>query len=241
MSSEPDASSFAMDPLDREDAASAAFDRMGRRLAGLAAAVEGFAARQQEIHARDYADDLKQIQGRQDKVSEAISTLNKQPGLQMTVKGMAASIAEAGRAARAEDHGALARAQQQLDASTRKLDGIIAGRIDLRRQCVWLATAAGAILGIGAIIGDAVPPMLDRVAPESWQWPEARAADDLAMSERDAGQRLLQVADAAEWRGLLEAGRLAQANAAVIAACQARSAKLQNSVSCPIIVSRPAA
>ncbi|OAN63540.1 hypothetical protein [Sphingomonas sp. TDK1] len=38
-----------------------AFNDMSRKLAGLTAAVDGFAARQQELHARDYGPDLEKI------------------------------------------------------------------------------------------------------------------------------------------------------------------------------------
>ncbi len=44
-----------------------AFERMRRQLALLAAAVEGFASRQQAIEARDYAPDLGRLIERQDR------------------------------------------------------------------------------------------------------------------------------------------------------------------------------
>ncbi len=45
-----------------------AFNDMSRKLAGLTGAVDGFAARQQELHARDYGPDLEKIRDGCDKV-----------------------------------------------------------------------------------------------------------------------------------------------------------------------------
>lgn len=44
---------------------------MSRKLAGLTAAIEGFAARQQELHALDYGPDLAKIHDRQEAMRSA--------------------------------------------------------------------------------------------------------------------------------------------------------------------------
>ena len=170
-----DAASFALDPREGQDAAAAAFDRLGRRMASLTAAVESFSARQEAIEARDTGPVVEKIDKRFLQVRDALLKLDARPGLQMTVEGIAASIKEQGRTARIEDHDAIAGAQRQLEITTRTLDRMTAGKIDLRKQCYWLAGAAAACLWMGAIVGDAVLPMIDRVAPTSWQWPEERA------------------------------------------------------------------
>jgi len=232
-----DAASFALDPRDGQDAAAAAFDRLGRRMASLTAAVESFAARQEAIEARDTGPVIEKIDKRFSQVRDALLKLDARPGLQMTVEGIAASITAAGRTARIEDHDALAKAQRQIDASTRTLDGMIAGKIDLRKQCYWLAGAVAACLLLGAIVGDAVLPMIDRAAPISWQWPEERALDDLGMSANEAGQHLLQLSDPAGWHAIVEDHRLVEANRAAIDACQARKADRGGPVDCMIVVS----
>lgn len=235
---ELDASSFALDPRDREDAASAAFDRLGRRVANLTAAVEGFAVRQEAIQARDNGPVIEKIDKRFLQVRDALVTLDKRPGLRMTVEGIAGDIEGAGRKARAADHDALAQARHEFVTSRQALDRMVAGKIDLRRQACWLAAAAATCLIVGVIIGDIVPPMIDRAAPASWQWPEERAADDLAMSANDAGQRLLRLSDPAGWYDLVEAQRLIQANKAAISACRARQATRGATVDCSIVVDR---
>jgi hypothetical protein len=52
------------EPADAIENPEVAFEAMSRKLAGLAAAVDGFAARQQELHARDYGPDFAGIHGR---------------------------------------------------------------------------------------------------------------------------------------------------------------------------------
>ena len=236
-----DAAAFALDPREGQDAAAAAFDRLGRRIASLTAAVESFAARQEAIEARDTGPVIEKIDERFLQVRDALLKLDARPGLQMTVEGIAASVKEAGRTARIADHDALAKAQRQIDASTRTLDGMIAGKIDLRKQCHWLACAAGVCLLVGAIVGDAVLPMIDRAAPTSWQWPEGRALNDLGMSANEAGQHLLQLSDPAGWRALVEDHRLVEDNQAAIDACRARQSKHGSPVDCSIVLSGPSA
>jgi hypothetical protein len=231
-----DAASFALDPREGQDAAAAAFDRLGRRMASLTAAVESFAARQEAIEARDTGPVIEKIDKRFSQVRDALLKLDARPGLQMTVEGIAASITAAGRTARIEDHDALAKAQRQIDASTRTLDGMIAGKIDLRKQCHWLACAAGVCILVGAIVGDAVLPMIDRAAPSSWQWADERALDDLGMSANEAGQHLLQLSDPAGWRALVEDHRLVEANRAAIDACRAREVTHGASPECTIVL-----
>jgi hypothetical protein len=56
-----------------------AFEAMTHKLAALVAAVEGFAARQQELHSRDYTEDLARIHACQDDAAAAIETLASSP------------------------------------------------------------------------------------------------------------------------------------------------------------------
>ena len=87
---------------------------MDRRLAGLTAAVEGFAARQQELHARDYAPELAAIQVKWEKARAAFEHLSAKPALSLTPESMAARIETAGATVRKADHEALAHARQDL-------------------------------------------------------------------------------------------------------------------------------
>ena len=88
---------------DSEDPA-VAFEQMSRRLAGLTAAVEGFAARQQELHARDYGPDLAGIRDWQEEAMNAIDDLGKRPAMALTPEMIDSQIKTAGEVVRADDH-----------------------------------------------------------------------------------------------------------------------------------------
>jgi hypothetical protein len=226
---------------DGADAVAAAFDRMGRRMAGLAAAVDGFAARQQEIHGRDYDPDLERIHQTQKMFHDAIMKLDARPAMRMTTSGIATDIEKAGQTVREADHLAFEQAQRQLATATQTLQTIVAGRIDLRKQRRILAIIGTAIFVIGMMAGDVVPTMVDRLAPESWDWPEERAAAELNMSGADAGQRLLQIFDPTDWHRLTEADRLFRDNAAALSQCRARAANRGTPVACSIVIGGPTA
>ncbi|MDV3456355.1 hypothetical protein RZN05_05120 [Sphingomonas sp. HF-S4] len=91
-----------------------AFEAMTRKLAGLTAAVEGFAARQQELHARDYGPDPAKIHGLSGKMVDAINKLAARPGVALTPETLAPQIAEAGARVRAADHQAWGNANRSL-------------------------------------------------------------------------------------------------------------------------------
>lgn len=239
MSDLPSAS-LLLEAIENSDPVAAAFDRMTRRMAALVAAIEGFAARQQEIHGRDYGPDLAKTRAAQERIRDAINILDKRPAMQMTVEGIAASIERAALTAREVDHRALTSAQGHLVASTQALERIVTGRIDLHKQRAWLAAAAGAILMIGIIIGDVVPPILDRAAPQDWFWPEARAASDLQLSGSEAGWRLVRVYDPSSWRWIIESEALLRDNTAVMTECRAGAKRKGRPVKCSISVGAPA-
>lgn len=50
---------------------------MGLRLAGLTASVDGFAVRQQELHARDYSPELGLIHSRCDEIGMEIAAMKE--------------------------------------------------------------------------------------------------------------------------------------------------------------------
>ncbi|WP_294256653.1 hypothetical protein [uncultured Sphingomonas sp.] len=74
-----------------------AFNDMSRKLAGLTAAVDGFAARQQELHARDYGPDLEKIRDGYDKVCGAINILAKRPAMTLTPQDAAPGHEQIGK------------------------------------------------------------------------------------------------------------------------------------------------
>jgi hypothetical protein len=221
-------------PAEVIDDPEVAFDAMGRKLAGLTAAVEGFAARQQELHARDYGPDLAKIHERQDKVKAAILTLNERPAMQLTPDMIASQIKAAGEQGRAADHQAWSNANQQLGYAIQSLNGVVASARAAKVQRLWIAGAAAAALLVGFAFGTVMPTRIAQAVPESWHWSEANAAHILQRDGWAAGERLLQVSDPVRWKNLTEATRIAEQNAKALANCGERAARSGKSVDCVV-------
>jgi hypothetical protein len=214
------------------DHTEAAFEAMNQRLAGLTAAIDGFAARQQELHARDYTQDLAKIHDRQDAARDAILKLAKRPAMDLTPELIASQIETAGSKARDADHQALSAAQQNLRQAISSIGSVVASAMTARDQERWIAGAAGMAIVVGFILGIVTPTALDRTMPESWHWPEKRAADVLQLDGWHAGLRMLQVSDPGQWRALQDAAILARDNADALADCRKRAMKKAKSMAC---------
>jgi hypothetical protein len=223
------------------DHTEAAFEAMNQRLAGLTAAIDGFAARQQELHARDYTQDLAKIHDRQDAVRQNIQALAARPAMALTPELIASQISEAGATARDADHQALNAAQQNLRRAISSIGSVVASAMTARDQERWIAGAAGIAIVVGFILGAVIPTAIDRTMPESWHWPEQRAADVLQLDGWHAGLRMLQVSDPQQWRALQDAAILARDNADALADCRKQAAKAKKAVSCSIKVSKAVA
>lgn len=223
-------------PAGNIDDPEVAFEAMSRKLAGLTAAVEGFAARQQELHARDYGPDLVKIQEQWAEIVRAFKSLKEKPGIALTPEALAPQIAEAGARVRAADHQAWNNANRELGGAIQSLNGLLASAMKAETQKYWIIGAATAALVVGFAFGTVVPTRIAQSVPESWHWPEQRAADVLLRPGWEAGIRLLQVSDPARLRALDEAARLAKVNAKELAGCRDRAAQSKVSVKCRIEV-----
>ncbi|MCW2337489.1 hypothetical protein M2337_001722 [Sphingobium sp. B2D3A] len=223
-------------PADHTDDPEVAFEAMSRRLAGLTAAVEGFAARQQELHSRDYGPDLAKIHSLSGEMVAAINKLAAKPGVALTPETLAPQIAKAGEGVRAADHQAWARANRELGAAIQSLNDVTASAMKADTQRHWIIGAAITALVMGFAFGMIVPTRIAQSVPESWHWPEQRAARLLQRSEWDAGMRLLQVADPHQLRALNVAARMVEDNAEALAGCRTRAAQSKNAVKCHIEV-----
>ncbi len=226
----------SMSPITDLDQPEVAFAAIGTRLAGLTAAIDGFAARQQEIHARDYSEDLGRIQLRQDAVRSAVLKLAARPAMDLTPAEIASQIEQAGANARAEDHAVFNSGHRQLGQAIRSIEGIVASAVTAREQKRWIAGAAATAILVGFVLGAIVPSWIDRAVPASWQWPEQRAAKLLNRDPWDAGIHLLQVSDPKQFRVLEAATQPASGNTEQLSDCRARTGKR---ISCDIKVRKP--
>lgn len=209
---------------------------MDRRLAGLTAAVEGFAVRQQELHARDYAPELAAIQAKWEKARTAFDHLSAKPALSLSPESLTDKIEMAGATLRKADHEALAHARRDLREMIGAIGSVAASARTARDQNRWLAGAVVAAMVLGCILGAFVPTAIDRAVPTNWHWPEQRAAKILGVDEWTAGERLMQVADPEEARRVQAALQLASLNADALARCSVRAAKAREAKPCTILV-----
>lgn len=209
-------------PQDSSDPV-AAFERMRRTLAGQTAAIEGFAARQQELHARDYGPDLAKIHDRMEAFRGAILKLNDRPAMALTPETIASQIEAAGSQGRAHDHQAWTEACREQRQAARDLKAVAASALTAHAQRQWIGGAAVGAFLLGVILCAIVPGAVDRSVPASWHWPERRAAHVMRMDEWSAGERLMQLSNPAQWQALDDAAIFTAANANALSACRARA------------------
>ena len=139
------------------DGAKAAFERLQRTLAGQTAAIDGFAARQQELHARDYTPDLAKIHDRIEAFRGAILTLNERPAMALTPEAIAAQIMAAGSQIRAADHQAWAEAVRAQAQAASELRAVTASALTARAKWRWIGGAAAGAFVLGIILCAVVP------------------------------------------------------------------------------------
>jgi hypothetical protein len=223
-------------PVDAINDPEVAFEAMSRKLAGLTATVDGFAARQRELHARDYGPDFAGIHARLDKANVAVRTLSERPAMQLTPEMIALQIRAAGEQRRAADHQAWSIANQQLGSAIQSLNGMVASARTAETQRLWIAGAAAAALVIGFAFGTFLPTRIAQAVPENWHWPEANAARILQRDGWSAGERLLQVSDSARWKKLVGVARIAELNVEALANCGERAARRGGPLDCVIKV-----
>jgi hypothetical protein len=228
----------AIDTIAEIDDPAIAFEAIARKLAGLTAAVEGFAARQQELHARDYGPDLAKVLDQHQQVWKALLTLDKRPAMALTPRDIAAQIEAAATMVREADHPALLAAEHRIDNAVQTLGQITASALSAKKQRYWIASVAAAALVIGFAFGTIIPSRLAQAAPESWHWPEARAAAELNRNGWEAGVRLLQVSSPRRLQALTDAAQLSIDNAGALTDCRSRAGNAADSVTCRVTVRR---
>lgn len=186
----------------------AAFEAMGRRLAGLTAAVDGLAVTFQEVHARDYSPELAKIDAQFEAVRVFVDKLKEKPAMALTPERIAAEIQAAGTNGRHADHTAWRQAQHELHVAANSISRVVGSALEEQRQLKWLLIGVSIALFWGLVLGNVFLPVIDRRMPESWHWPERRAAAVLQRDGWAAGERLLEVYDPERWAKVKAAMRL---------------------------------
>ena len=230
---------------DEEDSqgadAAEAFEAMRGELALLRRAVEGLAAERGAIDMPDYSETLGVLQQGVDTAAGRITAIGqilaKSPTLAMTPEQMAQRIAAAGNAARREDQTALAKAGEdkaRVMAELRAIAGSAWTRADQKNRQLWFGVCGAAI---GILAWAIMPGLVAReVAPASWQWPERMAARTLDLPRWEAGQRMMQSVDSAQFRAIVAADRIVTANREAIEGCSKAANRARVTVRCTIKV-----
>lgn len=227
---------YLYSPLD-EIPLELALDAVARRLAGVTAAVDGFAERQHDLLGRDYSEDLALIHQSCEDLRKTIDTLAQKPALVLTPETIGRQIEAAGRQVRKDADLTLAAVQNNLQNAISALARITGSVRTVKRQNQWLAGAAGFTLVLGALGGSIVLPAIDWVVPEGWLWPEKRAMSALRRNGWEAGERLLLVTDPERWNAVQAAAKLSEANSDAIRRCATRAADRKlRSVGCTVEV-----
>jgi hypothetical protein len=225
------------DPTPDEIPLEQALDAVARRLAGVTAAVDGFAERQQDLLARDYSEDLALIHQSCDDLRETIDALAQKPAMVLTPEMIGRQIEAAGRQGRTDADLALAAVHNNLQNAISALARMTGSVPTVRQQNQWLAAAAGVALVLGAMGGAIIMPAIDWVVPEGWLWPEKRAMSALRRNGWEAGECLLLVSDPVRWQAVQASARLSEENSDAIRKCAVRAATRKfKSVGCPIEV-----
>ena len=211
-----------------------AFARLSARISTLSRAVDQFADRQDELVGRDYSEDLARIDQSIEKASEAIENLAGQPVLQLTPDRLAEQIRIAGGRVRADDHAKWQSAHDQLAEVARSLKQRLGAARTRDEQNKWIAIGAGVAAVLAFVAGCTTPPVIDRAMPDSWQWPERRAADLLSRDMWGAGVRLMQAADPERWNALARASRIDVQNESDLEACREQADRRKKPVKCSI-------
>jgi hypothetical protein len=200
--------------------------------------VEGFAARQQELHARDYGPDLAKILDLHQQVWAELVALAKRPAMALTPRDIAAQIEAAATTVREADHRALLAAEHRIDNAVQALGKITVSALTAKKQRYWIAGVATAALVVGCAFGTIIPSRIAQAMPESWHWPESRAAAELNRNGWEAGVRLLQVSSPRRLQALTDAAQLSIDNARALADCRSRAGNAADSVTCRVTVRR---
>ncbi|ASR53159.1 DUF6118 family protein [Blastomonas fulva] len=226
-----------IDPDPDEIPIEQALDAVARRLAGVTAAVDGFAERQQDLLGRDYSEDLALIHQSCEDLRVAIDALAHKPALVLTPELIGRQIEAGAQQVRKDADLALAAAQSNLQNAISALAKMIGSLRTVRQQNQWLAVAAGVAIVLGTMGGAIILPAIDWVVPERWLWPEKRAMSALRRNGWEAGERLLLITDPERWNAIQVAARLSEANSGAIRRCASRAADRNlRSVGCTVEV-----
>jgi hypothetical protein len=218
------------------DDATRAFNEVRDRLAGLTRAVDSMAGEWKALAIPDYQPTLEKMADTLAANGETLDTLSEMPALRMGHDELGAAIINAGKNARAEDHNAIAAATATMESEAKALRAALAtARSATDQRKLIHRFAVGAFLS-GALFWSISGGFGARLIPESWHLPERMAARTLRLDRWEAGQRLMETANADAWNRIRNAARIESANRQAIERCAATAARRRAEVPCTMVI-----
>ena len=213
-----------------------AFDRMSGHMSTLAAAIDQFGVRLNDLAGRDYSDDLAKIDENWEKAREAFKRLSERPALALTPEAIGEQIRTTGARARETEQQALRDARSRFDEAVKSIGLVVASARTQEQQNFWAAVSAGVAAILAFLAGCTIPTAIDQAVPEDWHWPERRAASLIESNMWDAGARLMRVGDPARWNGVERGSRLYEGNEKTVADCEKQAERKKKAVTCTVKV-----
>lgn len=212
--------------------ATEAFEAMNRRLAGMSAAIDGFAMRFDDLQERDYSKDLAQIDERIERLREGFAILSRRPAMTLTPDKVVGQIDAAAKAVREVEQEAWSRARQQLNTEASSIRDIVYSAREAGKQDRWLMYCGGVGIVLGAMLMFLVPRAALNVVPDSWLWREKATVETMNRDGWAAGERLMQVYDPKRWEQVAEFLRLPEEKRATFADCMQQAHDKARAASC---------
>jgi Family of unknown function (DUF6118) len=218
------------------DPAAIAFDTLRCEVITLRLAIQQLAAAPHEIVIPDYTDTLAEMAVDIADTAKTLAALRSSPALELSPEVLARQVAAAGAEARTIEQDALRTASSALNHSAAELRGWVnTARLATVQNMRLMQTAGAAFLG-GILLWAMLPGVVARAVPEGWHWPARMAARTMRMDMWDAGQRMMQVADAQRWSSFLVIARSIEEHRETILDCERAATKRGKAASCTIWV-----
>jgi Family of unknown function (DUF6118) len=222
--------------VEQADSATQAFTDMRDKIAGLTRAVDSMAGEWKALEIPDYGETLGKMATKFETLAKELEELAAKPALELTPEALAKQIAAAGAVARKVEQESLASATTTFVKLASELTGFVASARTENEQNKWVLGFGGLCLTFGLVAASVLPGPIYRAMPESWHWPEKRAASVLDRDMWEAGERLQATANYKRWAVRSDFERMTESSSERVAACLRAVAKAQAPTNCDIVL-----
>jgi hypothetical protein len=151
----------------------------------------------------DYAPSLEAIARRLEDVCVWARRVSERPAIKLTPETLASQIATAAVSSRADDQRLVKNAAAGMEATTSRIDAMIARSRSVTQQNRELLRNRVAFAVAGFVTFAILPGAVARSLPVSWAVPERIAARMLGTDMWGAGQRMMAKADPVRWNEIV--------------------------------------